>query len=257
MTALTPYGWWLDYHPRSALAFSSVSPIAAGAYYFEVSLDEGGADGTGGRGILFGICDRRTNLVGTVCSSVNTDQSNGRGGCFFTGNANNPFTSVAGWGSPVRANASGLIETVGTTGVYGIKLDTINHTIAVRNITDDSPAGTYVSDNWAAKVSGPVYILLGASHGTGATKGVGTVNFGASAFVASLPTSHVSIESVFPGAIINPADNSNIVLSNGNKTFAGTNVPVAFSPRPPGVAFDTNVGYHNACRSLFTIAQAA
>lgn len=275
MTALAPYGWWLDFQPASAMAFSSITPITAAKYYFEVTITSGGADGTGGYGILFGICNKSAVLVGVTASSINIAQPNSSGACFTSSRANNPFEGALGWGYPVRPTGV-PVEAVGTTAVYGVALDTVNHKIWWRNITDASPGsglyggGTNIntgnpatnvmgadfsSGGGASPVTGPVYIMVGASHGSAAAKGAGTLNFGATAFTGTAPTGFVSIESVFPGAALNPSDNSNLVLSNGNLSFDGTNVPVTFSPAISG--FVTNVGFHNACRSVFAIAQAA
>lgn len=273
MTALAPYGWWLDYQPASALAFSQPAVVAAGGYYFEVTITSGGADGTGGYGILFGICNASTVLVGTVANAINAAQPNSAGACFTSSRANNPTETTLGWGYPNRP--TGIpVEATGLTAVYGVAIDTTNKKVWWRNITDASPAaglygggtnintgnpatnvqGADFSSGGPSPVTGPIYILVGASHGATTAKGTGTVNFGASAFTGTAPSGFVSIESAFPGATLNPADNSNLVLSNGNLSFSGANVPVTFSPAISG--FSTNVGFHNCCRSRFSIAQA-
>lgn len=268
-------GWFLDCAPKTLICVSNGPVLPIGKYYFEVTITSGGADGTGGYGILFGICNINAALVGVTASSINLAQPNSVNSCFVSSRANNPTESGLGWGYPNRP--SGIpVEATGLTAVYGVALDTTNHKIWWRNITNGSPpsglyggdptflnsgvpaTNTYGADfssgGGVSPVTGTLYIMVGASHGTGAAKGTGTVNFGASAFTGTAPTGFGTIETAFPGAALNPNDNSNIVLTNNNLSFAGTNVPVTFSPAISG--FTTNVGFHNACRSRFAIAQA-
>lgn len=257
--SLWRYGWWLDGSPAASGMFaSSQNILTAGKYYWEVAIDEGGADGTGGYGILFGVANSTMVLTGTVCTSIGVAQVNSQGGLFWNGRANNPFTSINGWGYPNRAGAGVVIEIVGTTGVYGIKFDAIAGTIGFRNITDNSPAGVTVFETTTITdvIPGATFLhaMVGASHGAGASKGVGTINFGGSAFTGAVPSGFVSIASTFSGAKLNSADNSNLVLSNGDLTFSGANVPVTFSPAVEG--FTTNVGYSSSIRSNFLIALA-
>lgn len=275
MTTLAPYGWWLDGHPAASGVFVTSQPVVtAGKYYWEVTIATGGggADGTGGYGILFGIAGLGMVLTGTVCTSVNLPQGNSRYGNFCHSRANNPFSGASGWGYPLRVGGI-PVEAVGTTAVYAVAVNTLTHKVWFRNLTDASPAaglwgGGSGSGNPATDADGGlftaagnspiltnIYAMVGASHGAAAARGGGSINFGASAFTGTVPSGFVSIESVFPGAALNPSDNSNLTLSGGNLVFDGTSVPVAFSPRPPDVAFDTNVGYSNSCRSRFCIAQ--
>lgn len=270
--SLWRYGWWLDGHQASSLVVASSGlALPAGKYYFEVSLTSAGADGTNGWGLLCGICNASTVLTGTVATAINLAQPNSVGGCFFNSNGNNPFTSGAGWGYPDRPNGI-PIEAVGTSAVFGIAVDTINKKVWWRNITDNSPSGKYsggadpngvpstntfgadFSGAGPSPVTGDIYVLIGASHGGTTNRATGTMNFGFSVFSDPIPSGFSSIESVYPGAALNPSDNSNLVLSNGNLSFDGVNVPVSFSP--PIFGFSTNVGYHNSCRSVFKIAQA-
>lgn len=250
-------GWWLDGSPCAAGMFaSSQNVLVAGKYYFEVSMDEGGSDGTGGWGILFGVADFRMPLTGTVCVSINTPQ--GQGGCFYSGKGNNPTTATLGWGSPGRANADNVSELWGTSGVYGVKFNAIDHTLSFRNITNDRPAsGLFSAETDIDTIIADaefLHVMVGASHGGTTNKGVGTVNFGGSAFAGPVPSGYASIASVFSGAKLNSADNSNLVLSNGDLTFSGENVPVTFTPAVSG--FTTNVGYSSSIRSNFLIALA-
>lgn len=265
-------GWYVDCAPRSYIVKSSGGALAAGKYYFEVTITSGGADGTNGYGILVGVCTSTAVLTGICITALNAAQANQAGAAFFNSRANNPFSAANGWGYPNQIGDI-PVEAVGTTAVYGVCLDTINHKLWFRNITDASPAagkfaggtnpdgepqnnlyGADISASGPSPITGSVFIMVGASHGSGSAKGAGTVNFGASAFTGTPPTGFVSIYSVYPGAALNPADNSNLTLSNGNLSFDGTNVPVSFSP--PISGFSTNVGFSNACRSNFAIAQA-
>lgn len=260
-------GWYVDCAPKSYICVSSGPLLAAGKYYWEVTTDTAAADGTGGYGIHSGVCLDTTPLTGTVAVAVNTPQ--GPGGAFISWRAQNPISDCGGWGDPLRMGGVSGGEPVTLGEKIGFALDTVNNKLWVKNVSANIPTGTWAGgagqsgdpatnvDGWdltAAGVTGSLFIICGASHGGGSNKGVGTINFGATAFTGTPPTGFVSIESVFPGAALNPDDNSNIVLSNGNLTFAGTNVPVTFSPAIGG--FTTNVGYSNSVRSRFAIAQA-
>lgn len=263
-------GWYVDCAPKTYLARSSLI-LPAGAYYWEVTVTEAGVDGTNGYGILAGVCNSSFVLTGCCATAVNPATPNEQHGAFFSTHANNAFSPAPGQGYP-NPTGSIPVELVGVPpGVYGLALDTINNKLWYRNITDNSPSGKYaggsnsngepennlhgadISASGPSPVLGPVYPMFGASHGSGAAKGAGTVNFGASAFTGTAPTGFVSPYSVFPQAALNPDDNSNLVLSNGNLSFDGTNVPVTFSPAID--IFTTNVGYSSACRANFAIAQ--
>lgn len=264
-------GWYLDCAPKTYIAKSSGGAIPAGKYYWEVTIDAGGADGTGGYGILAGVANSSAILTGTVATAIGAAQPNSIGAAFFNSRANNPSSAANGWGYPDRAGSI-PVEITGTTGTYGLLLDTINHKLWYRNITNDSPSGfwagsplsssgdpttnTLGADLAAMGVTGNLYVLVGASHGSASAKGQGTVNFGASAFAATPPTGSTSLQSAIGGSLVtlDPTNNSNLVLSNGNLTFAGTNVPVTFSPAISG--FTTNVGFSNSVRSRFAIAQS-
>lgn len=270
--SLWRYGWWLDGHPAASGVFvTSQAVITAGKYYWEVTITSGGADGTSGYGILLGVCSRAMVLTGTVATAINLAQPNSQYGAFINTRANNPIESANGWGYPARAGGI-AVEIMGAPpGVYGVAINTITHKVWWRNITDNSPAGFWggggnsgdpvtgaegadISASGPSPVLGNVYAMVGASHGAAAAKGAGSINFGASAFTGAVPTGYVSIESVFPGANLNSADNSNISLSGSNLVFDGTNVPVTFSPAISG--FTSNVGFSNSVRSRFCIAQA-
>lgn len=266
--SLWRYGWWLDGHQASSLVVASQAVVSAGKYYWETTITSGAADGTGGYGILCGVCMPTLPLTGTVATSVNIAQ--GPGGQFVSWRAANPISDVTGWGSPTRMGGIFGGEPLAVGEKIAFALDTVNHKLWVRNVSSGVPAangwagGASQSGDPVANVSGAdlatngltgnLYIVCGCSHGAAAAKGTGTINFGATAFTGTPPTGFVSIESVFPGAALNSSDNSNIVLSNGNLTFDGANVPVTFSPAIGG--FTTNVGYSNAVRSRFSIAQA-
>lgn len=265
-------GWYVDCAPKSYVCKSTGGGLPAGGYYFEVTIDEGGHDGTSGYGIHFGICDSTLQLTGTFASAVNAAQ--GPGGNFWDTRINNSGAeSVPGWGSPTRIGGitSGTAQTTGTT--FAVAFSTVLQKVWVRNLTLALPAtngwagggseagdpvantfGADFSSSGSSPLTGSVYIVVGCSHGSGSVKGAGTINFGATAFVGTPPTGYVSIESLSPGAALNPADNSNIVLSNGNLSFAGTNVPVTFSPAIGG--FTSNVGYSSSVRSVVSVARA-
>ena len=269
--ALNDYGWFLDGHPAGTLIASSVgATLTAGKYYWEVTITDGGADGTNGWGIIAGIAGSNMVLNGTVCTAIGTAQANSQYGVFFNSRADNAFSAANGWGYPNRPGAI-PVEAVLDNVTYGLALNTLTKKLWYRNITDNSPAGAGVFSGGASSgdpvagtegadftAAGPspiltsVFVMVGASHGAAAAKGAGSVNFGASAFVGAVPTGYVSIESGFPGAALNPNDNSNIVLSGSNLVFDGSLVPVTFSPAIGG--FTTNVGYSNAVRSRFSIA---
>lgn len=244
--------------------------LEAGKYYWEVKITEGGADGTSGYGILAGVSTIGATLTGVVAAAINAAQPNSAGSAFFNSRANNGVEHATGWGYPVRPAGITAGQALLNDVVFGLALDAVNRKIWWRNITDGVPAAgawdggasptgnpatnTGGADLAALAVDGPLYVLVGASHGSAAAKGAGVINFGATAFTGTAPTGFNSIYSVFPGAALNPNDNSNITLSGGNLTFDGTDVPVTFSPAISG--FTTNVGYHNAVRGNFAIAQS-
>lgn len=271
--ALNQYGWFLDGQPAGLMvpvsAGASIPASAGTKFYFEVTIDSGGADGTSGYGVHFGIATSALVLNGTVATAINAAQANSQYGTFWNTRVDAGGTSgLLGWGYPTRPGGliSGSAQANGD--VFGIALDTTNKKIWAKNLTlgstwgggvsevGDPTANAYGADFSASggmsPVTGAIFIICGCSHGSASAKGQGTINFGASAFTGTAPTGYVSIESVFPGAALNPDDNSNIVLSNNNLTFAGTNVPVTFSPAISG--FTTNVGYSNTVRSRFSIA---
>jgi hypothetical protein len=266
--ALNDYGWFLDGSPGgTGMKVYSQQILDAGKYYWEVTTDAAAADGTAGYGVHCGVCTGALLLTGTLATAVNVPQ--GPGGQFINWRAANPISDAPGWGSPTRMGGITGGEPLAVGAKMGFALDTVNNKLWVRNVTDGVPAGGWAggasqSGDPATNVSGAdlaangldgfLYVMVGASHGAAAAKGVGTINFGASAFTGTAPTGFVSIYSVFPTAKLNSADNSNLVLSNGDLTFSGENVPVTFSPAIEG--FTTNVGYSSSCRANFLIAQS-
>jgi len=260
MTALAPYGWWLDFHPQSAIAFSGEpTPLTPGKYYWEVTITEGGADGTSGYGILMGVAEAGMALVDVVDTAVNLAQAGSQYGAFINIRVDATGLEAAnGWGYPNRSGGIGQGSADAVGNVYGLALDTLNKKLWYRNLTRNLPTGAWgggaspgdpaantegCSLTFVA-VTGPVYVMVGASHGAASAKGAGTINFGASAFTGTAPTGFVSIESVWPAAQLNPSDTA-IVISGGNLAFAGTNVPTT-----------GNLGLSYAARSRFSIAQA-
>jgi uncharacterized protein (TIGR02217 family) len=242
--------------------------LPPGKYYWEMTVDTAGRDGTAGYGVLCGVCLASTPLTGTVATAINIAQ--GPGGAFISARAGDSTETCPGWGSPTRMGGipQGCPAAVGE--VFGFALDTINHKLWVRNVTRTVPVGGWAGDIAGNLNGNPVtnafgadlavmglvgnlFMICGASHGAGMSAGVGTVNLGQSAFVNPSLTGFVSIYSAYNAAALNAGDNSNLVLTNAGKTFNGTNVPVTFSP--PIAGFSTNVGYSNAVRSNFSIQQ--
>ena len=266
--ALNKYGWFLDGNIAGAgMKVYSRQILDAGKYYWEVTTDAAAADGTNGYGIMSGVCTGNLLLTGTLATAVNVPQ--GPGGQFINWRAANPVSDAPGWGSPTRMGGITGGEPLAVGAKMGFALDTVNNKLWVRNVTDGVPAsgwagGASQSGDPATNVSGAdltanglggfLFIMVGASHGATTNRGIGTINFGASAFTGTVPSGFVSIFSVFPTAKLNSADNSNLVLSNGDLTFDGSAVPVTFSPAIEG--FTTNVGYSSSCRSNFLIAQS-
>ena len=258
--ALNEYGWFLDGHPSGTLiAASGGASIAAGKYYFEVTLVDSGNGSDSGWGMAVGIASATmTSLFDIVDAAVNNPQAASTQANFFTVKDNT--SNGAGWGYPLRPTG---ISPVAEGAVIGVAVNTIAKTIYWRNVTtasvwnldaaSDPVTGAGTTNLWSdlgnSPITGNIYILVGAdlgnSGGFGSAyteEGRGTVNFGASAFTGTAPTGYVSIESVFAGAALNPNDNSDRTLSNGNLSFAG---------------FSRNATYSNpfcACRSRFTIA---
>lgn len=241
--------------------------LPAGKYYWEVTIDVGAADGTNGYGIHSGVCMPSTPLTGTVATAINIPQ--GPGGCFINWRAANPVSNCNGWGDPVRMGGIAGGEPLAVGEKIGFALDTINKKLWTRNVSLNIP----LAGGWAGGVSqsgnpvtnsdgadlaangltGALFIICGASHGAGLNHGIGTINFGGTSFTGTIPAGFVSISSVLAEAALNPDDNSNIALSNSDRTFSGENVPVTFSP--PISGFSTNVGYSNSVRSNFSILQ--
>ena len=268
--SLWRYGWWLDCAPKGGALFAASDVVlVAGKYYWEVTTDAAAADGTAGYGVHCGVCTASLQLTGTLATAVNVPQ--GPGGAFINWRAANPISDCPGWGSPTRMGGITGGEPLAVAAKIGFALDTVNNKLWVRNITDGVPAAGWAGDIGGSQTGNPatnvagcdlavmglssfIYVFVGASHGATTNRGIGTINFGASAFTGTVPSGFVSIYSVFPTAKLNSADNSNLVLSNGDLTWDGTDVPVTFSPAIEG--FTTNVGYSSSCRSNFLIAQS-
>lgn len=275
MTDLAPFGWWLDYQPGSAVAFSGdPTPITPGLYYWEVTINAGGQTGDG-YGILFGVANSSAILRDTVDAAVNSDQPNAVDAAFVVARVNaSGAEDAAGWGYPVRMGGITAGCATATGQVYGCALNTLTKKFWVRNISRDIPSGQYAGGGGAGDpasgtqgcdltgipVTGPLFIFVGGSNdGTGdgshytGVAGKGTINFGASAFTGTPPTGFVSIESVFPGAKLNTNDNSNLVLTNGNLTWEASGQIIATQGFISG---SQQLDSYNSARSIFSIAQS-
>jgi len=269
--SLWRYGWWLDGSPGGALVPNSSGVLlVAGKYYWEVTVGEGGQDGTSGYGLIMGIAGLSMSLTGPVATAIAINQPNSQYGNFINCRVDvSGLETANGWGYPLRPGGIAAGDAIAVGNVFGFALNTLTKKIWWRNISRDRPTGFWAPTNSGDPVTGAegadfssggaspittsIAVVVGASHGSGSAKGVGTINFGATAFTGTPPTAYTPINTAFPGAALNPNDNSNIVLSNGNLTFSGANVPVTFSPAIGG--FTANVGYSNAVRSRFLIAQ--
>jgi hypothetical protein len=261
--SLYPYGWFLDGHPSGTLiAASAGALIPAGKYYFEVTVDHTGDGSDAGWGVAVGIASSTmASLFDIVDASVNNPQAASTQANFLTVKDNT--SNGSGWGYPDRPVG---ISPVQDGEVIGVAVNTIAKTLWWRNVTDasvwnldgaaDPATGAGTNTNlWSAlgasPITGNVYILVGADLGNNGgfgspfnQKGKGTVNFGATAFTGTAPSGFVSIESVYPGAALNPNDNSDLTLTNGNLTFEGLSRNATYADP------------YCACRSRFAIAQA-
>lgn len=258
--ALNDYGWFLDGHPSGTLIVASGgASIAAGKYYFEVTVVSSDDGSDAGWGVAVGISSATmTSLFDVVDASVNNPQAASVQANFFTVKDNT--SNGAGWGYPLRPTG---ISPVVQGAVIGVAVNTIAKTIFWRNVSTasvwnldaaaDPVTGAGTTNLWSAlgnsPITGNVFILVGADLGNSGgfgspftEKGKGTINFGASAFTGTAPTGYVSIESVLPGAALNPNDNSDLTLTNGNLTFEGKS--------RNGTYADPYCG----CRSRFSIA---
>lgn len=253
MTDLAPYGWWLDYHPATALAFSQPEPLVAGGYYWEVTVtftEQAAAS------VLMGIADSRTSLVDTCFAGLNLAVVQATGANFFNTGVAAGGGDTAGWGYPNRPG-SGFSVATAISQVFGFCLQSVQKKLWYKNVTLNSPSGEWAggtsihgdpaANTFGADISatgpspmvGNIYVLVGASKGA-SINGSGTVNFGATAFTGTPPTGFIAPA---PGVGLNPADNSNIVLSNNNLSFSGSAVTA------------TGLTNHNSVRSRFSIAQ--
>lgn len=255
MTDLAPFGWWLDYHPASAMAFSQPQTIAAGKYYWEVTVTFTSETAAS---VLMGIADSRTSLVDTCFASLNLAVVQATGANFFNTGINGGGGDTAAWGYPNRPG-SGFSVATATAQVFGFCLDTINKKLWYKNLTLDSPTGEWAggtsihgdpaANTFGADISatgpspmvGDIHVLVGASRGA-SVGGSGTCNFGLTAFGYTPPSGFNAISPGF-GTALNPADNSNIILSGNNFSFSGLNVTA------------TGLTNHNSVRSLFAVAQ--
>lgn len=234
-------GWFLDCAPKSLVCSSTGATVSAGKYYFEVTLDVGGIGADEGYGIVVGFAGASATLFDTVLANVNLAQA-ASAQTNFTGPARTDVgVNLPGWGYPVRPTGCSPVNATGQK--IGVAINTVTKRIFWRNATTGSiwnldasvdpatGAGTNQIDfsaSGSSPITGSVYVLVGASLGNSSfggpytLKGKGTLNFGASAFTGAIPSGYVSIESVFTGAALNPKDNSNLTLTNGNLTFEAT-----------------------------------
>lgn len=259
--ALNEYGWFLDGHPAGLMVpVSAGKTLTAGKWYFEVTLDDGGIGSDEGWGIVVGFAGSTADLTNTVLANVGIAQA-ASAQTNFTGPARGEAPTLSGWGYPTRPPGCSPVTAVGQK--LGIAINTIAKTIWWRNATTGSiwnldaaadpatGAGVNIIDfsaSGASPITGSVFVLVGASLGNSGgfgspytEKGQGTLNFGASAFTGAVPSGYSSIESGFPGAALNPNDNSNLTLTNGNLTFEATTRDTINQPI-------------NCCRSRFAIA---
>lgn len=258
--SLWRYGWWLDNHPTALFAASTGASLVAGKYYFEVTVVSSGNGSDTGWGVAVGIGSATmTSLFDIVEANVNLPQAASVQSNFITiksdGGTNEP-----GWGYPDRPTGC---SATAQGAVVGVAVNTIAKTLYWRNATtgsvwnldgtSDPATGAGTTNLWSAAglspVTGNIYIIAGADLGNSGgfgspltEKGKGTLNFGATAFTGTAPSGYVSIESVFPGASLDPNNNSDLTLTNGNLTFEGFSDNTALN------------GPFCACRSRFTIA---
>jgi hypothetical protein len=215
-------------------------PRTPGFYYFEVSLDTA----TVGRLACVGIANSNFILgpppghQNPYDAALNAQQPNSAFGCC-------PL-----WGSPTSTNAYGYPVrgpksfTSSPGDVVGVAVDTVNKLMWIRNCTvnpnlwrggtpvlpSPNPVGSVNGFDFSVNIpSGDVFILIGCAWNPfETTEGPisVTLNAGASAFAATIPTDYVPWD-VTGDTTINPNDTdfdlvdgpNIIVLGNGNLTM--------------------------------------
>lgn len=248
--ALNEYGWFLDGHPAGIMTpVSAGKTLTAGKYYFEVTLDDGGIGSDEGWGIVVGFGSSSAILFNTFLANVGIAQANAAQ-TNLLGAIRGDVSNLSGMGHPVVPVGCSPLTANGQK--IGLAINTIAKTIWWRNASTGSiwnldaaadpatGAGVNIIDfsaSGSSPITGSVFVIVGASLGNSGgfgspytEKGQGTVNFGASAFTGTAPSGYSSINSAFPGAALNPNDNSNLTLTNGNLTFEATTRTVANQP---------------------------
>ncbi len=272
MTALAPYGWWLDGHPGGGLLAASTITVnaAAGTYYWEVTLVSGTLpNGFQTAGVAFGVANSSSDLTDTCDAGLNLPQVGSTSTAFTIPIVDGIGNGSTVWGYPSHG-PTGFPDThnaLAAGQVYSLALNTLTHRLWWRAATGadtrwntdaaaDPVTGTLgldISASGPSPVLGNVFPLLGATNGCSSgspnydTPSVGTVNFGATAFAGTPPTGYVSPYSIIGAvATLDPGNNGRLTLSNGNLTFTGTH--------PIGVANQGNM--YDTVRARFSFAQA-
>jgi hypothetical protein len=265
--SLWRYGWWLDGHPSVRLVASSgATELPAGGYYWEVTLVTGGVGQSAGFGVAAGVANASMTLTETVDAGLNLAQANSQFANFWTSKVDTAGGTPT-WGYPARPSVAAQRVATANGDKWGIAVNTTTHRLWWRRLTgantDWNVSGTAnpatgvggqdISSGGDSPVTGSLFAICGADMGdnplnTFTSPGVGTANFGTSAFTGAAPTGFVSPRSLLPASVctLNPSDKSaRITLSGGNLTFTNNFDPGA-----------GNGDKYSMVRSIFSIAQA-
>jgi len=260
--SLWRYGWWLDGSPKTMLV-SSGAVLPAGKYYWEVQILTGGVGASAGYGVLAGIANASLLVTDTVDASVNLAQLRSQYGIFWTSKVDAAGGTPV-FGYPTLPSVAAQRVATAVNDIWAIALNTTTHRIWWRRLTGANtnwnvsaladPAtgvgGEDISASGYSPVIGRIYALCGADLGdnplnTFTSPGSGKVNFGATAFSGTAPTSFVSPYSIYTDAVLSSTDKSaSITLSGGNLTFAGNARNGAYADP------------YSCARSNFSFAQA-
>lgn len=265
--SLWRYGWFLDGNPGGTLLAASSATGPAGTYYWEVTLVSGTLpNGFQTSGVAFGVANSSSDLTYTVDAGLNLPQVESTSTIFTIPIIDGIGNGSTVWGYPSHT-FNDTHNALAAGQVYSFALNTTTHRIWWRAATgadtrwntdgSANPAtgvgGIDISATGPSPVLGNVFPLFGATNGCSNgspnydTPSVGTVNFGATAFAGTPPSGYVSPYSIFnTSAVLDPANNGRLTLSNGNLTFTGV-FPIGTSNQ--GNKYDT-------VRARFSFAQA-